>query len=292
MKNYKLYISTIFTLFFLGAWSNLANAAACVGAGTTASPITPSDCQTEPDLYKIKVYEVGLCTTTPTLANRATACKSVSKISAGGLITVAKGTDSTIPGTFTRPDNGSYTHGYVIMAPEFRLTATKTFSSSLSGQSNTAGDTCWTLSGQTRDSNVSTAYNGVASAVLAGRSTWLADCGAASSAAPAETTIVQDAFGGDTIESGNADATAQATVSGTVVKAHLTDDTMAVNATTSAAVTRLVGFVTFATPVAITDATSTFTASFRTTQGSTLGLSGSDLTVFSSGPFVINISVD
>ena len=29
MKNYKLYISTIFTLFFLGAWSNLANADAC-----------------------------------------------------------------------------------------------------------------------------------------------------------------------------------------------------------------------------------------------------------------------
>jgi len=291
MKNYKIYISTLFALLFLGAWSNLANAAACTGTGTTASPITPSDCQTEPDIYKIKVYEVGLCTTTPTLANRATACKSVSKISAGGLITVAKGTDATIPGTFTRPDNGSYTHGYVIMAPEFRLTATKTFSSNLSGQSGTAGDTCWTLSGQTRDSNASTAYNGVASTVLAGSSTWLADCGTAASAAPAETTIVQDAFGGDAIEA-TGDPTAEATVDGTVVKAHLTDDTMAANATTSAAVTRLVGFVTFATPVVITDATSTFTASFRTTQGSTLGKDGTDLTVFTSGPFVINISVD
>ena len=67
---------------------------------------------------------------------------------------------------------------------------------------------------------------------------------------------------------------------------------MAANATTSAAVTRLVGFVTFATPVVITDATSTFTASFRTTQGSTLGVDGTDITVFTSGPFVINISVD
>ena len=291
MKNYKLYISTIFTLFFLGAWSNLANAAACDALGTAAAPMTPSGCDTAPDIYKTMVFEMGLCTTTPTLANRTTACTSVSSIPAGAVIEVAKGIETGIPGNFTRPVNGSYTHGYVIMAPEFRLTATKTFSSNLSGQSGTAGDTCWTLSGQTRDSNASTAYNGVASTVLAGSSTWLADCGTAASAAPAETTIVQDAFGGDAIEA-TGDPTAEATVDGTVVKAHLTDDTMAANATTSAAVTRLVGFVTFATPVVITDATSTFTASFRTTQGSTLGKDGTDLTVFTSGPFVINISVD
>ena len=291
MKNYKIYISTLFALLFLGAWSNLANAAACTGTGTTASPITPSECQTEPDIYKIKMYEIGLCKTAPTLANLATACKSVSKISAGGLITVAVGTDSTIPGTFTRPDNGSYNHGYVIMAPEFRLTSTKTFSSNLKGKSNTAGDTCWTLSGQTRDSNASTAYNGVASTVIAGRSTWLADCGTAASAAPAETTIVQDAFGGATIE-GAGDATVEATVDGTVVTAHLTDSTLAADATTSAAVTRLVGFVKFATTVVITDASSIFTSKFRTTQGTTLGHSGSDLTVMSSGPFVVVISVD
>lgn len=291
MKNYKIYISTLFALLFLGAWSNLANAAACAGAGTPASKITPSDCQTEPDIYKIKVYEMGLCKTAPTLANLATACTSVSKIPAGGLITVAKGTDSTMPGTFTRPDNGSYTHGYVIMAPEFRLTATKTFTSNLKGKSETAGDTCWTLSGQTRDSNVSTAYNGVASTVIAGPSTWLAECGTAADAAPAETIIVQDAFGGAAIE-GDGDATVSATVNGTVITAHLTDSTLAADATTSAAVTRLVGFVTFATPVKVTDASSTFTSSFRTTQGTTLGHSGSDLRIMSSGPFVINISVD
>jgi|TARA_B110000967_G_C18874285_1_gene557323 hypothetical protein len=293
MKNYKLYISTIFTLFFLGAWSNLANADACDADGTAAAPMTPAGCDTAPDIYKIMVFEMGLCKTVPTLANRATACTSVSSIPAGTVITVAKGTDSAIPGAFTRPVNGSYTHGYVILAPEFRLTATKTFSSNLTGQSNTAGDTCWTLAGSTRDSNVATAYDGATPTVIGAQATWLADCGTAASAAPAETIIIQDAFGGDTIESGNADATAQATVNGVTIKAHLTDDTMAANATTSAAVTRLVGFVTFATPVAITDKTSTFTSSFRTTQGMELDpTGGGDLKKMSSGPFVLNISVN
>ena len=293
MKNYKLYISTIFTLFFLGAWSNLANAAACDALGTAAAPMTPSGCDTAPDIYKTMVYEMGLCTTTPTLANRATACTSVSSITDGAVITVEEGIETGIPGNFTRPVNGSYTHGYVIMAPEFRLTATKTFSSNLSGNSNTAGDTCWTLAGSTRDSNVATAYDGATPTVIGAQATWLADCGTAASAAPAETIIIQDAFGGDTIESGNADATAEATVNGVTIKAHLTDDTMAANATTSAAVTRLVGFVTFAAPVAITDATSTFTASFRTTQGMELDpTGGGDLKKMSSGPFVLSITVN
>ena len=293
MKNYKIYISTIFTLLFLGAWSNLANADACDALGTAAAPMTPSGCDTAPDIYKTMVFEMGLCTTTPTLANRTTACTSVSSIPAGAVITVAKGADTALPGAFTRPVNGSYTHGYVIMAPEFRLTATKTFSSDLTGQSNTAGDTCWTLAGSTRDSNVATAYDGATPTVIGAQATWLADCGTAASAAPAETIIIQDAFGGDTIESGNADATAEATVNGVTIKAHLTDDTMAANATTSASVTRLVGFVTFATAVAITDATTTFTASFRTTQGMELDPDGSsNLKKMSSGPFVLSISVN
>ena len=88
------------------------------------------------------------------------------------------------------------------------------------------------------------------------------------------------------------EATVEATVDGTVVTAHLTDSTLAADATTSAAVTRLVGFVKFATTVVITDASSIFTSKFRTTQGTTLGHSGSDLTVMSSGPFVVVISVD
>ena len=292
MKNYKIYLSNLFALLLLGAWSNLANAAACDADGTAAAPMTVAGCDTAPDIYKTMVFEMGLCTTTPTLANRTTACTSVSSIPAGAVITVAKGTDTALPGAFTRPVNASYTHGYVIMAPEFRLTATKTFSSNLTGQSNTAGDTCWTLAGSTRDSNVATAYDGATPTVIGAQATWLADCGAAASAAPAETIIIQDAFGGDTIESGSGEATAEATVNGVTIKAHLTDDTMAANATTSASVTRLVGFVTFATPVAITDATTTFTASFRTTQGMELDPDSGNLKKMSSGPFVLSISVN
>ena len=295
MKNYKKNISTLFVFLLLGAWFNVSNADECNAAGTVSAPITATaSCATEPDIYKIKVYEMGLCTTAPTLANMATACTSVSKIPAGGLITVANGTNSAIPGTFTRPDNGSYSHGYIVIASEFRITATKTFVNGLIGQSHpTSGTTCWTLAGTKRNSNETTIYDGLTPVEIADTpSVWLADCSdTAAAAAPAETVIVQDSFSGSPIGAGGT-ATAEATINGATINAHLTDDTLAALATTSADVTRLVGFVTFPTAVVITDESTTFTSSFRTTQGSTLATNGTTITHMDSGPFVVNISVE
>ncbi len=304
MNNYKKNLPAFLVFLLLGTWTSLANAddpVACTGNGTSASPITDTGaalaCLTEPDIYKIKMYEMGLCATAPTLANMATACTSVSKIPAGGLVTVANGVNSAIPGTFTRPNNGTYAYGYIILAPEFRITATKTFAENKTGKDGVSGPTCWTLAGTFRDSGSEASYDGsgALTKIEAGENgTWMAACGSAAAAAPGESVTVQDSFAGGDIRVGG-DASVSMVVDGATVAAHLTDSDL-VLATASANVTRLVSFVTFATPATVTDDSTTFTTSFKVSQGSMFGyeeVSGSDsMKYIGSGPFVTKLSVE
>jgi|GEM_PF-670292 len=320
MKNYKKNLSTLFVFLTLSGWANFTNAddappPACVTAADVIT-ITGTDdyaCLTEPDIYKVKVYEMGLCATAPTLANFTTSCTAVTKIATGGLLTVATGVNAVVPGTFTRPDNGVYGYAYMVLAPEFRLTSTKTFSSSMMGYKNestigndgASGTTCWTRAVTTRDSNRATAYNGVTPTPIINNSviTYLAACGAAENAAPGETIFVQDAFGGSAIGPDpdvDGVATAEATVGGTTVNAYLTDATFT-QATDSDDVTRLVGFLTFATPVTVTDDSSSFISSFKVTQGTQIaytsidneaGVSTGRVVKMGSGPFVVDLIVN
>ena len=306
MNNYKKTIPTLFVFLLFLTWSNLSNAdgpVTCTGAGSSADEITTTlsvgtpECLTEPDIYKIKIYEMGVCATAPTLANLATACTPISTIANGGLITVANGVNSAIPGTFTRPDNGTYAYGYVIMAPEFRITSTKTFDTTYRGLSANTGTTCWTLAGTTRDSLTTTAYDGSGALVAmdaATRTTYLADCG--STPAPGETILVQDSFGGADISIDSADAkVGPLAVGDATVEAYLTDTNL-VQATTSAAVTRLVGFVTLGDAITVSDDISTFVSSFSVSQGSQVIWTSKDsqdsIRSMASGPFAVKFSVE
>jgi hypothetical protein len=301
MKNYKKNLSTLCVFLLLSAWANFAIAVgpvACTGTGTSASPITDTgdalSCLTEPDIYKIKIYEMGLCTGAPTLANMATTCISALDNPAGGLVTVANGANSDVLGTFTRPANGTYAHGYLVIAPEFRVTATKTFTTTLTGQGGGTGTTCWTLAGTFRDSKSSTAYDGSGALTPISpdnNTTYMAKCGALGAAAPAETIIVQDSFNGTKLESAGL-ATISFSDGGSTISGSLTDSDLAI-AGTSAAVTRMVGFVSFAAPVTITDDSTTFVSSFRTSKGSLMDYAtGDKMTYIGSGPFFPRLSVE
>jgi hypothetical protein len=299
MKNYKKYISTLFVFLLFVTWSNLSNAAAaCEGTGTVASPITDTgaalECMSEPDIYRIKVYEMGLCTIKPTLTNMSTACNAISTITAGGLITVARGVETVVPGTFVRPINGTYNYGYLILAPEFRITATKTFTTTFTGKAST-GTTCWSLDGILRDAGGTASYNSSGTMTPVSddtRSTFLAECSAtASDADPKETIIVQDSFNGTDLNGGGV-ATASFSVDGTSVTGTLTDDNYVIPGS-SAAVTKLVGFVTFAKPLIITNDSSKFISSFKTIHGTLVSYADANkLTYFGSGPFFPKLSVE
>jgi len=306
MKNYKKNLSTLFVFLLLGTWANFANANSCTGAGTdNASRILNAggtqNCLTEPDVYKIKVYEVGLCVTKPEPASLATdlaACTAVTKVAVAGSMTIANGVNSVMPGTFVRPDNGTYAYGYVILAPEFRITATKFFDQTLTGKNGgDGGQICWTLAEAYRDSGNATDYDGNAVTKIRPGidSTYVAQCG--ETAVPGETIAVQDAFGGlpigvtdDDGETGVA-STESTPVDGAFIIGHLTDSDL-VLATESANVTRLVGVVTFATPAIITDDSSKFTTSFKVSQGSLLHASNNVIRAIGAGPFMINMAVE
>ena len=103
------------------------------------------------------------------------------------------------------------------------------------------------------------------------------------------------------------DATATATVDGQTVTAHLTDSDMLADATSSANVTRLVGFTLFPTAVNVTDDTRKFISSFKVSEGSMIGYDGfgagkdndgtddanslGSVKYIGSGPFAVKLTV-
>lgn len=286
----------------LGSWTNAfaqASPGVCSNSGSASDPITRTDannvCWTEPDVYKIWIYEMGLCAATPSLSTFQTSCVPVSTSAAGGLLTVASGTNTPVPGTFTRPPNGSYTHGYIIMKSEFRVTTTKTFDGNMTGKTGT-GTTCWSLNGMIRSSGGNGTYDSTTPSVITNGvpATYMAECGTAGAAAPAEITVVQDTFSGSAVTS-TADSTGSATTSGATITAYLTDSSFTQldgTTVTSNDAERLVGFVQFPSAVTLTDSSSTFTVSFKVSEGTTVLGGANHLTTFESGPFVTNITVN
>jgi hypothetical protein len=105
----------ILFLVLLG-FNNTVIAAACtVTNGVTTFP-SGTSCKAEPDFFQIKVYDMKLCTAAPTAPTTAAAmvltnCQSVLTSVGGATVSVTNGGSSTISGTITRPDNGTYTHG-------------------------------------------------------------------------------------------------------------------------------------------------------------------------------------
>lgn len=80
----------------------------------------------EPDTYTITIYEIGLFRSAPNTPNETDGVDfsdsvAIYQSSAGDEVTVIKGSPTTLNGTITRPPDGTYTHGYVIMKPEIKL---------------------------------------------------------------------------------------------------------------------------------------------------------------------------
>jgi len=110
----------------------LAQTADCSKDGSGA--ITSMDtCYVEPNEYYMTIYKMGLCTAQPgtptsSVAADFSSCTTVFENSAGSRIKAVKGVSSNLTGTMTRPANGTYTHGYVLAAPQFEIKTKHTFS--------------------------------------------------------------------------------------------------------------------------------------------------------------------
>ena len=160
MKNFKYLFLVLCTIFVFEMVSfNKAEAACTVTADVIKKASTSADdsieegCDTEPDLYEIVIYKLYLCTSAPTVPTTSstvvlTPCSQIFNNDSGATASVSSGKDIDIDGTFTRPPDGTYTHGYAYMDNTFGITWSGKISASMAGGTgSTSGVHCASVTG-------------------------------------------------------------------------------------------------------------------------------------------------
>ena len=135
------------TLVFISslAFGQQAFAAAC-----SAEPITDaSSCYTVPDTYTITLYEMGLCNDiseqSPNVPDLATSCQTSFSNSGGSTVNVENNvTGSLSGGTSTRPDDNTYSYGFIKVDAKMIMKNQSTFSVAVSDKGGGVGTSCWT----------------------------------------------------------------------------------------------------------------------------------------------------
>ena len=253
--------------------------AACAesSSGVISEAAANASCQDEPTSYGIVIYNVYLCTAAPTAPTVAssidlTNCEEVFSNSSGSSASVSTGAAVSLSGTATRPSDGTYTHGVIIMDNTFAITASKQFEVAYNGQVSGNGVYCATANG-----------SGTAAAATSPTNTSI--CG--NSAVTAGTFT-------ETLTSFDNPFTATGTVTnvagtGANITAYFvdTDENLAA---AEAVVDKLHGVVEFASSATVTSSTTNVDLSFNVGEGMSVdGLGGS--MSFGSGPFQATLTV-
>ena len=278
MKVFKNLLIILVTIFILElSFTNDAKAAACnTSSGVLSEADIKSGCEYTPDLYEIVIYKMYLCTSSPTLPTVTatvdlTNCSQVFNNASGATASVSQNAEVDLAGTYTKPPNGTYTHGYAMMNNTFGITASFQIDGSMDGLTTGSGVFCGTAEGSGTHSKGSGTHtnNSVcsSSAITAGKFT---------------ETLTH--FGGS---SDNWTRIGTATnINGTSAEIKgILVDTNGHLAANEGEVDKLEGMVTFADSIVITDATSSLTMSFNLGEGMSLNSGGGDSIFIGSGPF-------
>jgi len=271
LRNLILILATIF--IFELTFTKDANAA-CAKTGDVLDVVSDW-CETQPDEYEIVIYKLYLCTSSPTIPTTTSAvdltsggCEQIFDNPSGATAAVTQGSELNLTGTYTRPSNGIYTHGYAVMDNTFGITASLEFAGAMSGQTGGSGVYCGTVAGSgTSNTSGDPSNTSVCSStpVTAGKFVeTLEDFGAESFEATAEANDIN----GTTAD-----------IKGILV------DTSGQLATSDSAVDKLEGLVTFADSVTFTDAVTEVTMSFNVGVGMSLYQDSSGNISMGSGPF-------
>jgi hypothetical protein len=135
------------TLVFISslAFGQQAFAAAC-----SDEPITDtSTCHAIPDTYTITLYEMGLCNDiseqSSTVPDIVTSCQTAFLNSTGSTVNVENNvTGSLSGGTSTRPDDNTYSYGFIKVDAKMIMQNQSTFSEARNDGNVGVGTTCWT----------------------------------------------------------------------------------------------------------------------------------------------------
>ena len=253
--------------------------AACAesSSGVISEAAANASCQDEPTSYGIVIYNVYLCTAAPTAPTVAssidlTNCEEVFSNSSGYSASLSTGAAVSLSGTATRPSDGTYTHGVIIMDNTFAITASKQFEVAYNGQVSGNGVYCATADG-----------SGTAAAATSPTNTSICGTSAVTAGTFTETlTSFDNPF----------TATATATnVAGTGanITAYFvdTDENLAA---AEAVVDKLHGVVEFASSATVTSSTTNVDLSFNVGEG--MSVDGTDgIMFFGSGPFQATLTV-
>ena len=277
MKNFKfliLFLSLIFVFEITN--SKDADADACtVTSGVYSETGIKSGCEATPDFYEIIIYKMYLCTSAPTTPTTSatvdlTNCSQIFSNASGATANVSQGASVDLTGTYIRPLDGTYTHGYAMMDNTFGITVSFEIDGSMDGQSSGSGVFCRTVTGAGTHSSTATHDDESvcsSSEVAAGKYT--------------ETLTHFDAVGQewkvqDTATEINGTS---ASITGILVDSngHL--------AATEGEVVKLEGLVAFANALTVDTDTNSLTMSFNLGEGMSLNTAGADKIYIGSGPF-------
>ena len=246
------------------------------------------DCAFAPDEYTVKIYKMALCTTAPTRPTTTdtydvSSCVDVINSPDGQDVNLAAGSEMILSDV-TRPANGSYSYGYILMANTFGIKAKKQFTNTMhTYQDGVSGNYCWTKDATDYSSNAET---------WDPDGTTLVECGGAGGTAGTYTQILDDFDDADYSE----DAMA---VTGGTISADLITNANGRVATAPRTADRLFGVQTFTTPVVVTSSSSVFTVSFGVNQASSMWMSSGGMPpneyqvyAIGSGPFSTFMTVE
>jgi len=243
-----------------------------VSSGVTTLP-SGSSCAILPDSYGITVYEKYLCTSEPTAPTSSanadlSMCFQTLSAPAGSTVRITESSTGTFTdGTFTRPPNGVYTHGVVLIKNVFLLKFALELDTPWDGTGGAASGTaggngvyCATLNvNKYEDEGLMMQCD--SSPLTAG------ELGAGLSKF--------DTVGGSPVFSASASNLngTGASISGYLLNS---DGNLASTTTEVKAYERLLGINTFAEPVVVTPETSGFDMAFGINQGATIWSEGDD----------------
>ena len=275
MKNIK-YLFLILSTIFIFEMFNSKSAEACtISSGVVSEGDINSGCDTAPAEYEIVIYKLFLCTSSPTEATTSstvvlTPCSQIFNNDSGATAAVTQGAEVNLDGTYTRPPNGTYTHGYAYMDNTFGLTWAGELSGAKTGTSSGTGVFCGTVAGSGTHAKGSThTGNSVcgASAITPGKFVeTLAQFGAHDDAFSSKATV------------NNINGTT-ASIIGYLV------DSNEHRAANTGEVVKLEGLVKFADPITVTGATTSLSMTFNVGEGMHLVNTGSDSLWIGGGPF-------
>jgi hypothetical protein len=276
MKNIKYLFIVLCTIFVFEMISfNKAEAACTVTSGVVT--VIDNGCDSEPDLYEAVIYKLYLCTSAPTVPTTSstvvlTSCSQFFNSASGATVSVASGEVIDLDGTYTRPPNGTYTHGYAYMENYFGVTWSSQIASSMTGSTGgSAGVYCASVAGEGIHQQGSTHTNNSV-------------CSSTDNLTAGKFVETLKHFGN--FNSSFTSSVEVTNINGTTAKitGYLVDTNEHL-ASSTGEVDKLEGLVTFADPITITTETTSLSMKFNVGEGMHLNDRGSDVLQVGSGPF-------